>query len=365
MQTMYNRPWPALASFECAQALCGLLALLAVGIPASAQVPPEPAFKLVLKGPADFPAGLPALVSLEVTNCGKAPASYWCGGPGRFPGAQEFSAALTNDKGEPLAAQLSNGQYTHGSGRNYPIGPGQTIVVPLTVGGPAAYIRAYKPGETVKPGDDEGMSPANLSALFNGKNRPLPAGAYRLRVQTKRITYLDGKQEHVLWPESASAEFRLVVREDAGLRLRYEKTLADEALRGNWCVIKLLPTAQAPAALQAVAAGLAADNLTTARYAAWTLEEIKPAAWPADLDDHLAPGLQKLCDRDLLGADLQSVEALLRLAEKRGSDRVLAALIAVAKSKANEYVRERVVRTLGLFRQPAAAEALRALAPTP
>lgn len=65
--------------------------------------------------------------------------------------------------------------------------------------------------------------------------------------------------------QAASAEVRLVIREDAALRLRREKELADEALRGNWCVIRLLRIAKAPRALEAVEAGLAAGNLTTSR----------------------------------------------------------------------------------------------------
>jgi hypothetical protein len=99
-----------------------------------------------------------------------------------------------------MGVQFSKGQYLAGSGQNRPIEPGATIVIPITVGGPAAFIRASRPGEIVTLGEGSAMSSADLTAHFSGENRPLPAGEYHLSVATERVAYRDGNQEKVLWP---------------------------------------------------------------------------------------------------------------------------------------------------------------------
>ncbi len=51
-------------------------------------------------------ADRPVMLVVTLTNTGAEPLTYWNGGPGRFPGGQEFQAILTS---EPSSGKRSEG----------------------------------------------------------------------------------------------------------------------------------------------------------------------------------------------------------------------------------------------------------------
>jgi RNA polymerase sigma factor (sigma-70 family) len=77
------------------------------------------------------PAGSPLLLTITLTNNGKEPIPWWCGGPAMdYPGVSGLKAQLTDAAGMVRESQLSNGQYTAGSGLVRTIAPGASVAIP-------------------------------------------------------------------------------------------------------------------------------------------------------------------------------------------------------------------------------------------
>ena len=108
----------------------------------------EPSALLTVSGHSIQPAGAPLILTLSVYNNGFSSIGYWCGGPGEFPDAADFTATITHKNG-PVT--LANGQRS-GVGRMRWIVPGQVMrfpaaLPPLAVGTYEITVRceAYKP----------------------------------------------------------------------------------------------------------------------------------------------------------------------------------------------------------------------------
>ena len=83
-----------------------------------------------LTGPV---AAISVMLVVTLTNTGAKPLTYWNGGPGRFPGGQEFQAILTSEGAAAKDVKASNGQYEMGSGRSRSLSPGESMDVPLAL----------------------------------------------------------------------------------------------------------------------------------------------------------------------------------------------------------------------------------------
>jgi hypothetical protein len=77
-----------------------------------------------------YPAGVPILLTIQLTNKGKTPVTYWCGGPRRYPSLGGVEASVVRDGDKPTLTPLSNGQYIMGSGMHLQIEPGESIQIP-------------------------------------------------------------------------------------------------------------------------------------------------------------------------------------------------------------------------------------------
>ncbi len=89
---------------------------------------------LSIKADREQALGWPLIVDLTVTNAGKQPISWWCGGPDLYPGAEHFVVEVRYGSDTTWhKVPASNGQYVEGSGFNRLLAPGEKIVVPLAV----------------------------------------------------------------------------------------------------------------------------------------------------------------------------------------------------------------------------------------
>lgn len=92
------------------------------------------AVELAVEADGDQPAGGPIILKLTMTNSGKEPVGWWCGGPDVYPGAEHFLIEL-RDSGTDVwrRAAATNGQYIEGSGSGQKLTNGASIVVPLAI----------------------------------------------------------------------------------------------------------------------------------------------------------------------------------------------------------------------------------------
>jgi len=128
------------------QALC--LAILAVGAAHAVAREMKGEVTLTVNADRKQPAGWPVVVELTVRNTGKEPVSWWCGGPGIYPGAEHFAVRVRYGRETVWQdATGSNGQYTEGSGRARQLASGESIVVPLAV--PVRKLESSSLGVTV------------------------------------------------------------------------------------------------------------------------------------------------------------------------------------------------------------------------
>src|SRR5215475_1341359 len=80
------------------------------------------------------PSGWPIVVELTLTNVGKEPIRWWCGGPDLYPGAEHFIVQVRQGVGDDWRdVKPTNGQYVEGSGIDRQLKPGESITVPLAL----------------------------------------------------------------------------------------------------------------------------------------------------------------------------------------------------------------------------------------
>lgn len=112
-----------------------LLAAVAVMQTArAADPPPKGTVQLSAELEGEQSAGWPVIVEVTVKNSGGAPISWWCGGPDRFPGGQDFEVQVRYGADNDWhTVEPTNGQYVEGSGISETLQPGKSIVVPLAI----------------------------------------------------------------------------------------------------------------------------------------------------------------------------------------------------------------------------------------
>jgi hypothetical protein len=108
-------------------ALLGISILALTAFWADAAESPNLSASLTVEVVGPQLATLPLQLKLTISNTGKAPFYYWCGGPGQYPDADPFTVAVTDATGRTRKYRLHNGQYIKGSGRDYPINTRQTL----------------------------------------------------------------------------------------------------------------------------------------------------------------------------------------------------------------------------------------------
>ena len=79
------------------------------------------------------PSGRPIIFELTILDTGQKPFYYWCVGPGLYPGTQVFQAESKSATGQTCESQLTNGQYSQGSGHDRAVEPGTTIILPAAM----------------------------------------------------------------------------------------------------------------------------------------------------------------------------------------------------------------------------------------
>ena len=59
----------------------------------------RPRASLEVHGEPEQPAGAPIILLLTAKNSGKVPIIYWCGGPGEYPDASDYSTQVKRAAG--------------------------------------------------------------------------------------------------------------------------------------------------------------------------------------------------------------------------------------------------------------------------
>ena len=248
------------------------------------------------------PAGLPVLIEITLTNTGKTTVSYWCGGPDRYPGAHEFSARVTDDRGKTRAVGLANGQYVMGSGVYRPIEPGEFVILPATL-------------------------------------ESLPAGSYTIRV---------GKGKSA----------KVVVKDDPMLVRAREQDILKRIRHGE-------PFAQHVARIFAgdtLTRGLLQDLLSEdqqlALHAVRTLQGVKRL--PPNAGAIVQKSIRMHLDTTETKQNLQSylLRDLAGVAGKIGTDEAMSGVLAIVHSKMGAETRGAAISFLGMFKQEQAAKVL-------
>ena len=82
-------------------------------------------------------AGFPVVVSVGMTSIADSnedAVQWWCGGPERFPGAQNFIVRVRyNHESEWHEVEPTNGQFIQGSGFTGILKRGESIITPLAI----------------------------------------------------------------------------------------------------------------------------------------------------------------------------------------------------------------------------------------
>ncbi len=179
-----------------------LLPVLCLCLMVSGSVRAEPAAMLTAQADPVQPAGLPVIVHLTVKNTGGEPFEYTSGGPGRYPGAQLFSATLKSASGRGYRSQLwwdASPVYPYTS-TNMP--PGDRIEL---YNGQYWSALAACISVPINPGDTVDV-PLALS--------PLPPGRYTLTFDSKEVIFAPPGKRVVEWPGMAAAPISVVVVRD-------------------------------------------------------------------------------------------------------------------------------------------------------
>jgi hypothetical protein len=100
----------------------------------AADPPAEGEVALTVTADREQPSGWPIVVELRLTNTGKEPIGWWCGGPDVYPPAEHFAVQVRYDAEDAWNDVVpTNGQYVQGSGSMSQLKPGGSITVPLAV----------------------------------------------------------------------------------------------------------------------------------------------------------------------------------------------------------------------------------------
>jgi hypothetical protein len=247
------------------------------------------------------PAGASILIRITVTNTGSTPISYWCGGPGQYPGAHHFSAHVTDEKGNTRKAALDNGQYLMGSGTNVQIQPGQSVTLPAALA-------------------------------------PLPAGSYSIQVG-------DGKPA------------KLIVKDDPQLDRAREKDLVARIRLGEPFAQHVAGRFPTESVTRALIQELLSKDHQAALRASQALENLKKM--PSECGATIAKAMRmRLTAEEIIIDHQYLLDSLAVVAANVGTDEALSAVLTLIHSSRGRWA---AVAQLGRFKQEEATKALRGI----
>jgi hypothetical protein len=252
-------------------------------------------------------AGEPILVRLTLESPDAAPLQFWCGGPGRYPGADDLRALIVDASGRVQTAMLSNGQYIMGSGEWLAVPTGTSITLP---------------------------------AMLD----PLPAGSYSVRFFGEAT---------MSWPAfPTSTAIAITVRDDAALAARRQSDILARARAGEPFAQHVARTVHGAAVIAGLLVDVASDDEARAARAAETLFGLESI--PASLSAPVASAIRK----HLAARTEKPLHSLDYIAARIGTDEDLDAVLALCASDLGNQLRFGAVQALRLFPQPRAKEAL-------
>jgi RNA polymerase sigma factor (sigma-70 family) len=267
------------------------------------KIKPEfPDATIDLKADATQPAGVPVLVTVTLRNTGKKPLTYWCGGPGRYPGLFNTLVSIVDDKNNESISVLTNGQYMQGSG----------------------ILESIPPGE---------------SATFPAMLQWVRAGKYTIRVG-------DGKPA------------RVTVKDDPELLKRWKEDLLKRVRQGEPIAQHVARAALSSALGEALLEDLLSEDEKHAEQAAFTL--VMADTLPPKIDAVLRKAMTKQL-AELNRRQVQNTGAVVYIAMMAGkiaTDDALEAVLELARSDVRGETRCQAVGCLGSFKQPKAHKAL-------
>jgi HEAT repeat protein len=183
------------ATTTASQGIRAVMLLIVIGASSLASDRRDPIalsadLKIEVNGP--LLADLPLQFRLTITNTGKIPLAYWCGGPASYPSAHLFRAEVKDASGRTRWLPLHNGQHMRGRGTTCFVAKTQLL--------PAA-------------GD------------------PLGPGTYTIRVVGKPQLIIQKGKMSEQWPAMIAEPITVTIKEDRRARIAAEKTIvlrADE-----------------------------------------------------------------------------------------------------------------------------------------
>lgn len=111
-----------------------LAALFITGMAHAADAPKQGEVTITVSADREQPSGWPIVVELTLTNVGNEPISWWCAGPGTYPGAEHFIVQVRHGVEDDWRdMRPTNGQYIEGSGNDRQLKPEESITVPLAL----------------------------------------------------------------------------------------------------------------------------------------------------------------------------------------------------------------------------------------
>jgi RNA polymerase sigma-70 factor (ECF subfamily) len=249
------------------------------------------------------PAGSPVLLTITMTNTGKQPLAYWCGGPSMaYPAVVGVKVQVTDEAGQTQQLQPSNGQCVAGSGIMVPVQPGAAVKIPAVL-------------------------------------PPLPTGTYTIRIG-------DGRSA------------RVTVKDDAELLSQREKDLLVRAGKGEPFAQHAIAAHLSPPLERKLLEDLAAEEREVAWQAAQTLfkvERLRAEAVPA-----LTRAMNKQLALELARKNRQTnvLVYLVIIASRTGAEEAMEPLLTLARSTMGGGARAEAVAWLGMFHNERATREL-------
>lgn len=278
-------------------------------------------------------ADFPLVLKLTMTNTSDKPIYYWCGGPDQYPPAKNFTAELTNEKGEKRRLTLSNGQYEAGSG---------------------IHVAVKIPQE------------------FPAVSDPIAAGKYTLRVAGRISGYIkDGKIVET-WPAMSAEPIAIEVIEDRAAVIAAEKTWIERLKRSPFSRYVSIRYGFDPD-VKTWLDQILSDEPKAVEVGLRELSQVQRFPSGADVIlKQVATNRSSLFSRepkrvsDLLERDSNSLrserihdQTLVAIVRRLRTDAALETLLIFANSAAvNQFAREQAVEALANFPQPKAKDEL-------
>jgi hypothetical protein len=256
-------------------------------------------------------AGFPIELQLTITNTGKVPLVYWCGGPGNYPGADAFTLMATDANGRTRNLQLDNGQHEKGSGADH-------------------SITSYQ--------------------AFPAACGPLSPGTYRLVVAWNNGDHLTPAPlaDAGNWKPPSSEPLTVTIRDDRKAIADAERDLLRRA-KDNLFAKHVAVVYGIDPVVKKWLQELAGDDERAAEDAAYDVNQVRRL--PVGGDATLLEAAKLQC-RSSSGRQNRSVlRSICWAAEKYGTDLALGAVLTIAESNVNPEARGIAIQTLGGFEQ--------------